>query len=378
MALREIAGLKWGLVVQRGPFTETATDKARASLTTGKPNAGHGNAYETISPAYDPHYIPAPPGPSRYAQRSIVNPSFNQVGATGILKAPMNELVAAIDNHISLGIATPAEMLIRAQIQQIEENEAKAEIDEDLFQNSFYKKEDVIEEQDVDMNAEAQYFIYQQDVEPEQQALVVSNYIPPSENFYGQTLDVVGKIPVFIPPHLSFMPGKPVEKRPVEYPVQTTRKRKGSQSNKPNKNRKPNPEIVGEEVQGVMTEIPIKNVNVSTNAPMTSTTDTPVKIPKIKYGRKRVPPNPRITEESRKRKMSEQGGVKKKQKTEGANKRKATFELGPKKQKFAKKESLKINTNVPKVKGPQVQKKNITKKMNDMIPDKSKVRKNKK
>jgi hypothetical protein len=201
MALREIPGVKWGLTIQRGPWKETPIDTARANMTLGKPNAGHGNAFYTTSPAYDPHYIPAPPGPSRYAQDTIVTPTFNQVGATGIVKASRSNLKAAIENHIAQGIATPAEIILKNQIDGIEENEAKAEINEDMLQNRFYAKEDAVEQEDVEVDA--RYLVEYIEKEEPVQGLIASNYIPPSENFYGETLDVVDKIPVFIPPRIG-------------------------------------------------------------------------------------------------------------------------------------------------------------------------------
>lgn len=355
MALREIAGVKWGLVVQKGPWKETPIDRARAELTTGKPNAGHGYAYDTIKPAYDPHYIPAPPGPSRYAQRSVVGPNFNQVGATGILKAPMNELVAAIDNHIAAGLVTPTELIIKAQIDQIEENEAKSEIKEELFQNRFYEREDYIEEKDTDMNADATQFIQawqyeDRTIDPEKPTLIVSNYIPPTENFYAEPLEIVHKIPVFKPPRImNMMPSKPVKPRPDEYKIKLTKKRKGSESPK-SKKRKINPKIVGEEIQGQIIEIPIKNVNVSSNEPLKSTTENPVKIPKVKVKKNKVGPNPRFKEELLKRKPS--------------------IQKAPEFTKFSRVDKgLKINTNVKKIQGPKITKSKVGKKMEKNIPE---------
>ena len=219
MALREIAGVKWGLVIQKGPWKETPIDKAQAKLTVGKPNAGHGNAFSETRPANDPHYIPAPPGPSRYAQNSVVTPTFNVVGATGIIRAPMNQLKAAIENHVAQGLATPTELILLNQINGIEENEAKAEISEEMLKNRFYAKEDVVEQKQADVNA--RYLVEYIEKEEPVEGLITSNYVPPSENFYGETLDIVEKIPVFIPPQYNFKPGKKTARRPVEYRVES-------------------------------------------------------------------------------------------------------------------------------------------------------------
>lgn len=71
----------WGLTVQRGPWKETPADKYNASLPStkwyggGVPQGGTGPGKRNSTTTLDRgrvSFMPAPPGPSKYAQRRVV------------------------------------------------------------------------------------------------------------------------------------------------------------------------------------------------------------------------------------------------------------------------------------------------------------------
>ena len=71
----------WGLTVQRGPWKETPADKYNASLPStkwyggGVPQGGTGPGKRNATTTLDRgrvSFMPAPPGPSKYAQRRVV------------------------------------------------------------------------------------------------------------------------------------------------------------------------------------------------------------------------------------------------------------------------------------------------------------------
>jgi len=90
MAVREHGGRTqyWGLTIQEGPWRQTKQDEINKKTSlgnktyggggvpgAGKLNAGHANAYVGMNPVKTPNWGDHPkpmPGPSRYAQRSLV------------------------------------------------------------------------------------------------------------------------------------------------------------------------------------------------------------------------------------------------------------------------------------------------------------------